>query len=88
MRPGHFWACELGDADELDSTKPAGSPILAGPFDTEQQHLPPNEGEAGWKDAYRGIARQRYDAEARPREAPATSALRASRRKRWWRGKR
>ena len=26
MRPGHFWACELGDADGK------GSPILAGPF--------------------------------------------------------
>ena len=60
MRPGHFWACELGDASELDSAKAEGLPILAGPFD-KQQYWPPNEGEAGWKDSYRGIARQRYD---------------------------
>ena len=26
LRPGHFWACELGDADGK------GSPIIAGPF--------------------------------------------------------
>ena len=60
MRPGHFWACELGDANELDSAKSKGSPILAGPFE-QQQYWPPNEGEAGWMDAYRGIPRQRYD---------------------------
>ena len=54
-------ACELGDASALDATKAKGSPILAGPFD-KQQYWPPNEGEAGWKDTYRGIARQRYDA--------------------------
>ena len=55
MRPGHFWACELGDADGK------GSPILAGPFD-KQQYWPPNEGEAGWETRHRGITRRRYDA--------------------------
>ena len=54
MRPGHFWACELGNANG------EGSPILAGPF-KKREFWPPNEGEAGWKDAYRGITRRRYD---------------------------
>ena len=54
MRPGHFWACEMGDADGR------GSPILAGPF-AKQQFWPPNKGEAGWKEAYNGIIQQRYD---------------------------
>ena len=26
-----------------------------------RQHWPPNEGEQGWQDAFRGIPRQRYD---------------------------
>ena len=55
MRPGHFWALELGDADGL------GSPVLAGPFD-KQIWWPPMENEPGWSDAYKGIERQRYDA--------------------------
>jgi len=55
MRPGHFWALELGDADGL------GSPVLAGPFD-KQIWWPPKENEPGWSDAYKGIERQRYDA--------------------------
>ena len=59
MRPGHFWACELCDAGAVLADR-AGSPILAGPF-ASRQHWPPNEGEEGWKAAYRGIARQRYD---------------------------
>ena len=54
MRPGHFWACELGDADGK------GSPVLAGPF-AKQQWWPPAEGEAGWKREYAGISRCRYD---------------------------
>ena len=61
MRPGHFWACELGDAGSLlrkDSLR--GSPVLAGPF-ASRQHWPPNEGEPGWEEAYRGITRLRYD---------------------------
>lgn len=59
MRPGHFWACELGDAGAVLADR-AGSPILAGPF-ASRQYWPPNEGEAGWKEAYRGIQRLRYD---------------------------
>ena len=54
MRPGHFWACELGDADGK------GSPVLAGPF-AQQQWWPPAEGEASWKREYAGITRRRYD---------------------------
>lgn len=54
MRPGHFWACELGNADGK------GSPILQGPF-KKQQWWPPVEGEAGWKPEYAGIPRYRYD---------------------------
>jgi len=62
MRPGHFWACQLGDAGLLlgDASR-RGSPILAGPFDRRQQ-WPPLEGEAGWKVAFRGIKALRYDA--------------------------
>ena len=59
MRPGHFWACELGNAGNLLADC-AGSPILAGPFPS-RQHWPPNEDEAGWKEAYRSIPRLRYD---------------------------
>ena len=55
MRPGHFWACVLGDADGK------GSPILFGPF-VKQQHWPPTEGEEGWKEEFRSLTRQRYDA--------------------------
>mmetsp|Transcript_15096 Transcript_15096/g.47537 ORF Transcript_15096/g.47537 Transcript_15096/m.47537 type:complete len:168 (+) Transcript_15096:507-1010(+) len=54
MRPGHFWAARLGDADGK------GSPILAGPFKA-RTCWPPQEGEAGWKADYKGIERQRYD---------------------------
>lgn len=61
MRPGHFWACQLGDASLLDPSQPPGSPILAGPF-TKQQYWPPNEDEIGRKDFHRGITRYRYDA--------------------------
>ena len=40
MRPGHFWACELGDAgDLLADAATKGSPILAGPFKGRQ--VPP-----------------------------------------------
>ena len=61
MRPGHFWACVLGNADLfLKRVENKGSPILAGPF-ASRQYWPPNEGEEGWLEAYRGIARQRYD---------------------------
>ena len=61
MRPGHFWVCELGNAgDLLANFGQQGSPILAGPF-ASRQHWPPNEGEAGWREAYRGIPRLRYD---------------------------
>ena len=61
MHPGHFWACELGNADALlKRMENKGSPILAGPFES-RQHWPPNEGETGWLEAYRGIVRQRYD---------------------------
>ena len=61
MRPGHFWVAELGDAgDLLGDPSRAGSPILAGPF-KERQHWPPNEGEPGWKEAFRGMPRHRYD---------------------------
>lgn len=52
MRPGHFWACELGDADGN------GSPILE--F-ARQMHWPPREGDAGWNESYRNIERRRYD---------------------------
>ena len=55
MRPGHFWACVLGDADGK------GSPILFGPF-VKQQYWPPTEGEEGWKEEFRSLTRQRYDA--------------------------
>lgn len=55
MRPGHFWVCELGDADGK------GSPIIAGPF-SKQEYWPPAEGRSGWEDRFRGIARLRYDA--------------------------
>ena len=55
LRPGHYWVCELGDADGK------GSPILAGPF-TEQTTWPPKENEPTWLPEYRGIARLRYDA--------------------------
>ena len=54
MRPGHFWAAELGDADGK------GSPILAGPF-KERTYWPLCEGEPGWDVKWRGIPRQRYD---------------------------
>ena len=54
MHPGHFWACQLGDANGK------GSPILVGPF-PKQQYWPPNEAEACWKEEYMGIARLRYD---------------------------
>lgn len=53
MRPGHFWACELGNANGQ------GSPILK-EF-TRQQFWPPREGEAGYEEKYKGIQRQRYD---------------------------
>ena len=54
MRPGHFWGCQLGDANGC------GSPVLAGPF-KERQWWPPAEGEADWKPEHREIVRQRYD---------------------------
>ena len=61
MRPGHFWACELGDAgDLLADPQRRGSPILAGPW-SERRHWPPDEGEPGWKEAYRGMPCHRYD---------------------------
>ena len=66
MRPGHFWACELGNAADLlpelrqDASRQDSSPILAGPF-ASRQYWPPSEGEPGWKEAFRGIPRQRYD---------------------------
>ena len=61
MRPGHFWACEFGDAGKLlQDPSRVGSAILAGPFES-RQYWPPNEGEPGWKPAYRGMARHRYD---------------------------
>ena len=61
MRPGHFWACELGDAGDLlaDASR-KGSPILAGPFES-RQYWPPNEGEPGWRVIFRGMLRLRYD---------------------------
>ena len=63
MRPGHFWACERGDAgDLLADTSRKGSPILAGPFNS-RQFWPPNEGEPGWQEAYQGIPWLRYDPE-------------------------
>jgi hypothetical protein len=61
MRPGHFWACELGDAGDLlaDASR-KGSPMLAGPFES-RQYWPPNEGEPGWRVIFRGMLRLRYD---------------------------
>ena len=61
MRPGHFWVCKLGDAGKLlGGSTPMGSPILAGPF-AKRQNWPPKEGEAGWKEIYRGIPSHLYD---------------------------
>ena len=47
----------LGDAVDLEHP---GSPIIAGPF-KERTYWPPDEGESGWEERFRGIARQRYD---------------------------